>query len=526
MKRILLFQMLLLSTISSYCQTTFNDIKPILIEYCATCHRVGGGAPFDILDYETASIWQSAILHEVYEGYMPPWQADTSYMHFIGEREITEDAKNAIIAWVQDGAIEGDDVVVETPEYPASLLNGVPDLVLTMTPFPSNASSRDAYNTMVIPTGLNSEKIIKAVEIIPDNPEFTHHVIVNANEGGVITNDLSGNAYNLQGSIAVGTYAPGANPIVYPSSDEIKMGVALPAGADLVLQVHTPNRYSGGASLGKDIGLKVKLFFYSDEEANEVRSVYSLTPLQYWSSDFRIPAGTKRTFEVEEEVSEFSVYDLSLFSIFPHSHQICTDIINYAFKGTDTIPLIRIDGWDFEHQENYYFKKMVKIPRDYTLKSIHDFDNTSANHHNPFDPPQDISVGFDSDDEMIFDGIQIMIYEEGDELINIDSILSNDPLLNYDTVIEAGIASIQLKNSYVYPNPAAGQAKIFFNYDHSNWNEYSIQLKDIQGKQIEVETSIQSGFIVIERGITPNGIYIYSIYEDDQLRSVGKIIFE
>ena len=119
-----------------------------------------------------------------------------------------------------------------------------------------------------------------------------------------------------------------------------------------------------------------------------------------------------------------------------------------------------------------------------------------------------------------------MIYEEGDELINIDSILSNDPLLNYDTVIEAGIASIQLKNSYVYPNPAAGQAKIFFNSDHSNWNEYSIQLKDIQGKQIEVETSIQSGFIVIERGITPNGIYIYSIYEDDQLRSVGKIIFE
>ena len=93
MKRILLFQMLLLSTISSYCQTTFNDIKPLLIEYCATCHRVGGGAPFDILDYETASIWQSAILHEVYEGYMPPWQADTSYMHFIGEREITEEAK-------------------------------------------------------------------------------------------------------------------------------------------------------------------------------------------------------------------------------------------------------------------------------------------------------------------------------------------------------------------------------------------------------------------------------------------------
>ena len=32
---------------------------------------------------------------------------------------------------------------------------------------------------------------------------------------------------------------------------------------------------------------------------------------------------------------------------------------------------------------------------------------------------------------MLFDGFQYMIYEPGDEFINIDSILINDPLLNF-----------------------------------------------------------------------------------------------
>ena len=39
-----------------------------------------------------------------------------------------------------------------------------------------------------------------------------------------------------------------------------------------------------------------------------------------------------------------------------------------------------------------------------------------------FNPPELITVGLNSNDEMLFDSFQVLYYEEGDENINIDSI--------------------------------------------------------------------------------------------------------
>ena len=121
--------------------------------------------------------------------------------------------------------------------------------------------------------------------------------------------------------------------------------------------------------------------------------------------------------------------EISLYNALPHSHKICTEILNYASDGNDTIPLIKIDQWDFNHQQYYYFENMVKIPSSYKFYSEHKYDNTVANHHNPFNPPELITVGLNSNDEMLFDTFQMLDYQEGDENINIDSILLNDALL-------------------------------------------------------------------------------------------------
>ena len=69
---------------------------------------------------------------------------------------------------------------------------------------------------------------------------MTHHIVINADESGVVSNDLSGNSGTLHGDIMVGGYAPGVNPVVFPNSPEIKMGIKLPTNADLILQIHTP----------------------------------------------------------------------------------------------------------------------------------------------------------------------------------------------------------------------------------------------------------------------------------------------
>jgi hypothetical protein len=527
MKRILTLVLIFIGIGVSNAQSTYNDIKSALIENCAACHREGGGAPFSVLNYAETSTWKSAIKHELQEGSMPPWAPDTNYMHFVGEREISEEDKNAIITWVDEGGIQGDSSQEPvSPAYPSSLLNGIPDLVLDMPMITSNAASTDAYNTVVFSTGLNSPRKIRAIEVVPENAELTHHVLVNADEAGVVQNDLTGYSFDVEGSIVIGTYAPGTNPIIFPNSDEIKLGVTLPANADMVLQIHTPNYTSTGASLGEEINIQLKIFFY-DEGETGIREVYNFTPLQYWENDFVIPAGEIRSFQTEIGLDQFTDYDLSFYSSFPHSHQICSKIKNYAFKGTDTIPLISIDNWDFEHQEVYYYKSLLRVPVDYALKAWHEFDNTADNHHNPFSPPQTIGAGFNSDDEMLFDGFQVVVAYPGDHLINIDSILLADPLMNYDEVITGinTLASKPLKNSFVSPNPISDFASIYFVNDNKE-GTIDLRVYDMTGKQVEVDFEVNTGSLLFYRSGLSSGMYSYQIIKGGDLYTVGNLVVE
>ena len=84
----------------------------------------------------------------------------------------------------------------------------------------------------------------------------------------------------------------------------------------------------------------------------------------------------------------------------------------------------------------------------YKFYAEHKYDNTVTNHHNPFNPPELITVGLNSNDEMLFDTSSDARLSEGDENINIDSILQNDPLLFNITPINDLDNSLYF-NSYV-----------------------------------------------------------------------------
>ena len=62
---------------------------------------------------------------------------------------------------------------------------------------------------------------------------------------------------------------------------------------------------------------------------------------------------------------------------------------------------------------------------------------------------------------MLFDTFQMLDYQEGDENINIDSILQNDPLLFNITPINDLDNSLYF-NSYVAPNPVTNHSAIYF----------------------------------------------------------------
>ena len=498
-------------------QSTYNDIAPILYKNCTSCHRPGGGAPFSMLSYASISPWTTSMLHVLQHSEMPPWAVDTSYIHFVNERQITKEDKDSLLTWIFDGSLQGDPALQPpTPLYPLRQLGGTPDTVVQMLKFKSNAGSTDSYNTIAVPLTLGQNRFLRAVELVPSNPQLIHHSLIVADFAGGITIDTSGNAYTVPGSIAIGTWAPGSMPIVYPKSPEIKMGIELPANGEIGMNIHTPK-----GTAGQLVDIQVRLYFYPHNETG-VRQVFDFVPLQYWDNDFVIPAGQIKSFSVEEPAPSQSI---SIFSAFPHSHQICTEIINYAYnpQTNDTIPLMKIDRWDFEHQEYYYYKNLVKLSPSFILHSEHTYDKTSLNHHNPYSPPRLIRAGFNTDDEMLYDGFQFVRYQTGDENINIDSILKNDPL------IVLGIPEETTKprvTSVVTPNPVQNNGTIVIHYKGIDIENSSFRVYNQQGQNVELNYRFEEGNIQFSKAKLAAGMYFYEVVTQGNRITSGRIIFE
>ena len=98
---------------------TYNeDVAPILLEKCASCHRADQPAPMPLLTYEQVRPWAQAIRTMVSSREMPPQlepsQTDPARHHVSLSRvEIS-----TIVAWVEGGAPEGPGSSPERPQLP------------------------------------------------------------------------------------------------------------------------------------------------------------------------------------------------------------------------------------------------------------------------------------------------------------------------------------------------------------------------------------------------------------------------
>jgi hypothetical protein len=122
---------------------TFNkDVLPILQKQCQNCHRPGEVAPMSFLSYKETRPWAAAIKSAVLTNKMPPWFADPSVGHFSNERRLTESERNTLVAWVENGAAEGEAKDLPAPvEFADGWKIGKPDIVVEMPndiPLPGN----------------------------------------------------------------------------------------------------------------------------------------------------------------------------------------------------------------------------------------------------------------------------------------------------------------------------------------------------------------------------------------------------
>jgi hypothetical protein len=118
-------------------------------------------------------------------------------------------------------------------------------------------------------------------------------------------------------------------------------------------------------------------------------------------------------------------FDISVLTINPHMHLLGKNFLAYAVTlNGDTIPMIRINKWDFRWQYFYTYKKMLKIPRGATIHVEAVYDNTRKNPNNPFSPPRVVAEregSMRTSDEMLQFIVTYLPYQAGDENIGLEN---------------------------------------------------------------------------------------------------------
>src|SRR5206468_7143874 len=107
--------------------------------------------------------------------------------------------------------------------------------------------------------------------------------------------------------------------------------------------------------------------------------------------------------------------EAQVVAIQPHAHYRARDVVVSA-----TLPdgshrsLIHIADWDFNWQDQYRLADPVSAPAGTTLSMTFSFDNSARNPRNPSHPPERVTWGWHSSDEMGDVWIQLLTRNEAD----------------------------------------------------------------------------------------------------------------
>ncbi len=466
----------------AFAQVTFTkDIAPIIYNNCTKCHRPNEIGPFSMTNYEEIKPWAPTIKYVTSVRYMPPWKADPEYSRFQGERILTQEQIDLIAEWADNDAPYGNaSEEPELPEFPTGSQIGMPDLVLSMSEsFVHQGGNKDEYRVFVLPTGLTEDKQVAMVELRPGNTKYLHHALLSSDDTGEARGlDEADPGYGYDGFGGFGVdaamgrmfpgYVPGQKPIPFPEG----LGQLLPAGSDLLIQVHY-----GPAPFPSTDSSTVNIFFKKEPVERQVQNFIFLPFFPLIQNDiFVMPPNTVKTFYCKFTTP----IKISIFAIWPHAHLLNQSYEVFATKPNgDTINLIRIPEWDFNWQGSYNFKKFIVLEPGSTIHAYATYDNTVNNPSNPNSPPAFVTWGEKTTDEMLFLPINYVPYNTGDENIIFDegTTAVNDPVPSF-------------VNHYlgpIVPNPSRELA--YINFVLEQRDHISLRVLDMKGNVIRTLAS-------------------------------------
>ncbi len=365
--------------------TYTKDIAPILEAKCIWCHQPDGIASWAMTDYKTVRGWSSMMREVLLNNRMPPWQADPHYGKFQNDLSISDEQKKQIIAWIDAGKErgKGDDPLISNIAKEKVFTLGVPDTIITLDEQKIPENGLIDYRYQIIDLASLSKDIrVKAVEILPGNPEVLHHIL------GTIRYKTEEEApvKRVRGPWLDGIFmvwAPGMQPEKFPEGT----ARTLPKDTRLYIQSHYTTNGKEASDVSK-IGL-----YYADKE--DLTEYVSLGPADF---EFQILPNKKRN---EVTAVEKIDRDITLYSLFPHMH-FRGKSFRYTLVNPDKSEeiILNVPNYNFNWQRQYYLKEPKSIAAGSLLKVEAVFDNSEQN---PFNPkPQDtVRFGEQTKDEMM-----------------------------------------------------------------------------------------------------------------------------
>lgn len=419
---------------------TFSEhVAPIIFATCTPCHQANESAPFALTNYQEVRRKGKTIVNVIESGYMPPWPADTSFSHFVGEKKLTLLQKEIIKKWVNSNMLPGD----STSKFNKQIaIKEVPDTVIRFTkPIPIQGNNRDFFVAMKLPITLKNNRFIRKINIQPGNKKLLHHANVhlvkfedskkkNIEEGqhwlnheqlydesvslhqqlGLLNDD--GTYPELQPSVC--NYLPGMQSVDYPSGIG---GFMIPKKSCLYIN----DMHYGPSSKDTIDATTFEFFFENMPPERPIKElqlgtlgVAAVTP------PLVILANTIDTFFINYTLQK----PITLLTLVPHLH-----LIGVSMNATAVLPdgkkinLIKIPKWNFRWQYNYTFRTAVCLPKGTRIAVSAVFDNTNNNLLNPNKPPKNVIERLNSmrtTDEM-FQFLMLYIdYQKGDESLRLD----------------------------------------------------------------------------------------------------------
>jgi hypothetical protein len=382
--------------------TWHRDVQPIVAEKCGTCHVAGDVAPFALSTYEEALVMAPILAPSIESGAMPPWPPAAGCSDYTHSRALTDDQREVLLTWLDEGAPEGDPADAQpTPQPPPAW---EPDVLIAMPePYTPSKAPDDYHCFLMDGPALESTQYVTGFEVFPGQRSMVHHVIAYlvlpsalddfeafdaAEEGPGYTcfGDPTGagdDGSAFTGTRWIGSWAPGGGHWTAPEGT----GMAFEPGSKVVIQMHYNTMPGSTLSDLSSVGFELS------PTVEQPAIMMPFTSFNWFSGGMPIPAGDPSVIHIHnatrtDELVQFALAGIGagpgdtvyIRNASLHMHMLGRQAqVSVQHASGDESCLLYIDDWDFGWQGAYTLEQAVELGPNDALQLACEWDNSAEN---------------------------------------------------------------------------------------------------------------------------------------------------